>query len=135
MPRLSFGVLADYAATVQGGKLVIAGEFDSITPQRVPVAVPSTFLVARIEHEGEDNNEHTLSLQLSGPSKKPVSAPSPTQTFRYKPSITPGVGRVQTIVQMLMLELPDAGRYEFTLLVDGEPIGIVPFLVKEPRSA
>lgn len=135
MPRLSFGVLADYAATVQGGKLVIAGEFDSISPQGLPVVVPSTFLVARIEQDGEDSDEHILALRLTGPSGQPVSAPSPEQSIRFKPSITPGVGRVQMIVQMLMLRFPEAGRYEFTLLLDGAPVGTVPFLVKEPKPS
>ena len=127
---VKLAVLADYASITREGKLNILGIFDSINPQKLPVALPIFYVVvAYTAGPAEYGAEKKTEVVLCDDDGK--------ELFRTAQSIQvprPTKGHVATANQigaLMMLPFQKAGDYQFSILVNGEEKTTIPLRVNE----
>jgi hypothetical protein len=120
--KLSFLLISDYATTTADNKLVIGGEFDSLTALSFPVVHPTLTVIGRIEAELSEGESHELSVRVLAPDGRELRRLLVTR-FPLQPAVRPGVLRAQFLIRADALELPMKGVYKFQVVVDGRQLG------------
>jgi hypothetical protein len=115
---LDFGVIADYAANTNDGKLVIGGIFDTIWVTEFPAIQPFMTVVLRIRaHPGEEGG-HEVRVRLVDPDGRDVitSLEAPIMFAELDPL---DGGTAQLVLQLAGVELGSAGRHAVDVFLDG----------------
>ena len=133
--NLRFALLADYAAVIEGGKLLVAGEFDRVVAPSLPATAPPFYLVARFDAQVSEGTEHRLRIHLVDADGHEVAPPAAEVPFPFG-ALGPGRPlRGQVIVQINGAKFPKYGAYEFHLNVDGRNEGVVQIPVAPAPAA
>lgn len=123
-------LVADYANVDQGGKLNVLGAFGRIYAHQFPAVHASLHLVVKLGADFEDfGKQQGLQVRFRDADGKILLA-LPTMNFTVNPKATP-IPEVNFIIQVQNLMLPAPGQYDFEILVDDEPIGLLPIAVEQ----
>ena len=132
--EVKLAVLADYASITQEGKLNILGIFDEINTRELPARLPIFYVVVSYRTTASEFGKTKVvevALQdadgnVSVRIQQSVEIPRPAR---------PGMrGTVNQVHGLAMLPWPRTGQYEFSISVDGHPIGQIPIVVNEPTG-
>jgi hypothetical protein len=123
-------LVADYANVDQGGKLNVLGAFGRIYASQFPAVHASMHLVIKLGADFEDfGKEKELRVYFRDADGKVIHF-LPTIPFTLNSKNMP-VPEVNFIIQVQNLVLPNAGQYDFEVVVDGEEIGVLPITVDQ----
>ncbi len=137
--EVEFAFLADAAQTSSDGKLYALGAgIDKVFTPGFPVAHSHVSLVVKIKvHPTECDRDHQLEIQLWDPDGKLIG-PRLSGQFRASRQAEDATrpGFVNLTLDMVNLEFPRAGAYEFHIILNGEHKKTVPlYLVQRAELA
>lgn len=125
MPSRVWSHICDYAAIDANGKAMIVGEFDHIFTQSVPLKYP--ILYVSTKWNGNDKETFTHAVRITSPSSKQISMSKPVQiTIRGN---VQGMGNHINIDAFMLVDFPEFGEYAIEILLDGNPIHIMPLTI------
>ena len=136
--QLTTAMLADGAQQAgPGAKLyILGGQWDRLTVANFPAQHPTlaVVLVLRVEYsEALDQHRLEVELMLDGRSMKAKALAN--FTTGHAPGQTRGTpGFVPVALTFNNLVFEAAGRYEWAIRVDGDPIGTVPIEVVQQMN-
>lgn len=138
--RLNLGLIADYADVTRAGKIVIAGEFDSVYAPAVPIQLAAASVVLRVEADEAAGTQHRVILGIVSEKGEAIASLGLVRDVVFSATLRPGVARGSVIFDLRGLRLPEFGMYRIDVSVDGKIVGNIPFrLVKasaaEPHAA
>ena len=116
--QITLAVLADYAATTDQGKLVIAGVFETINAAQLPATHPMMALAVRIAAEPGEAREHKLTMRLVDPDGTEVF-PALNGNVAFGEIHPPEGARAQIILNMPGVRFAKAGSHRMDILIDG----------------
>src|SRR5258706_1800892 len=117
---LKFFLMADYASISVDQKLSISGIFQHINAAQFPANHPLLYLVAQLQaYPAEFGRTFRLQIKLLDEDANVLTelatmATAPTPTIRGMNAL------VNQIIQLGNIVFPKPGRYQFSLLVDGD---------------
>ncbi|HEX9563893.1 MAG TPA: hypothetical protein VF981_07975 [Gemmatimonadaceae bacterium] len=134
--QMTFGLLADYAATGQRGKLTIVHVFNRFNPppERIGQPIGSGMLVACIEGGFADLGDHRLLIRLRNADEELLPLVIEVEGFTLNsagPDVPP---TMNILIQLAPIPMPPLGDYRFELSVDDAHVGFIPFYVLPPRN-
>jgi hypothetical protein len=118
---MRLGVLCDHALVGQDGKLSVIGIFDHIGVMQLPAHHPRFFVVAVLQGDAPSAN---VEMELAAPDGKVL--------MREGIAIDPDAiaqGSANLIAEVSMFQLEMSGRYEFRMLAEDHPLGVIPLMV------
>jgi uncharacterized protein DUF6941 len=133
--RLTFLLLADYAALLADNKFLIAGEFDKIAGLKAPLTHPTMYVVGRIESDATDTIPHDMLLSIVDGTGAQVRELKLGEAVRFGPTPYPNTVRIQFLLKLDNLNLPEFGAYAFQVLVDRQVVGSTAFYVEKVTPA
>lgn len=116
--QVTLAVLADYAATTDQGKLVIAGVFETINAPTLPATHPMMALALRIHADPGEDRVHKLTLRLVDPDGAEV-VPALNGDVAFGEMHPVEGGRAQIILNMPGVRFTKAGPHRMDILIDG----------------
>lgn len=116
--QVTLAVLADYAATTEQGKLVIAGVFETINAPVLPATHPMMALAVRIVASPGEESDHKLTLRLVDPDGNEV-IPALNGDISFGEIHPTEGGRAQIILNMPGVRFTKAGPHRMDILIDG----------------
>jgi Family of unknown function (DUF6941) len=133
---LKLGLLADFANKSADGKLNILGVFDRIWAQQFPAVHQEMKLVLRFAaHAAEIDEPKKIKIRLVTDVGAPILELEGEMRLHRPPDLPPGeLISADQILALNGLPLPEAGRYEFVIMVNGEVKGTVPVTVAVRRA-
>jgi Family of unknown function (DUF6941) len=134
--RLRLGLLADYAAVGQSGKLTVVHMFGVVgfppnTPR--PITLPVFYLVVVFEADVWEGTEHNLTIGFLDEDGKVVVQPR-TMALKFRPTFPGRPLEASLILQCPGIQVAEPKDYVFTLDVDGKPVDRVPVYVREQAA-
>jgi hypothetical protein len=113
-----FVLLADAVNASVEGKLNIAGEFNSIFSDQIPIAYPFFVVVARIEANAGEGLDHAAQFRITDDDGKKIveTPPFPMKFAKAAPGMPV---RANVLIQMAGVVFPRHGDYTVHILVDG----------------
>ncbi len=132
--EMRFGLLADYAAPGNRGKLTIVHVFNRFSPRPDSIGSPigGGVLVAYLECSLADGTDHTLTIRILTADEDPLDAQIQIEGLQLA-STGPGLPlSAQILLPIGQLPMPDYGDYAFDIVVDGTSVGRIPFYVQAP---
>jgi hypothetical protein len=123
--RLLLLLAADYANITGEGKLNVMGVFNEIRAPNFPARQPSMHLVVKLAAElGEYGQTRHLTVRLlDADGKEMVSISGPIEIPKAEGGVRP---EVNAIFDMKDVVFPQAGPYQFVVLVDKDYKGDLP---------
>jgi len=112
-------VLADYAATTDDGKLLIAGVFETINTPALPAVHPMMALALRIAAAPGEAGNHRLTLKLVDPAGEEVIPALDGEISLGEMHPVEG-GRAQIILNMPGVKFASAGKHRIDVILDGQ---------------
>jgi hypothetical protein len=132
---IELAVLADYAAVMADGKLMVAGVFDTLTVSELPVAPPIIYLALRVAGDAAEFGPHDLELRVIDPDGTPV-IPSVGGRFSLTPHEDAAtIARTQFVMQMVGMAFKKEGPHALDVLLDGRYEQSIPLDVKHSVRA
>lgn len=128
--RVDLAVLADYAATTQEGKMIIAGIFDRIAAPKLPWMHPSMTLVVRIKLDPGEEGTHELDVRCVDPDGKEFLPSLHGTLSRENVDLLDGA-TMNVMLGIGGAQLPKPGHYHFDIDIDGRYEETVVFTVTE----
>ena len=127
---VTLALLADGANVSREGKLNLLGIFDTIFAHAFPSTHPLMQLVIRFEADpAEAGTTRTVEVQFVTPEGRVLfRLPG---TMAVPPRGTSDRIRMDQIVTLTNVQLERPGHYRFHVVVDGEPVAIVPLHVEQ----
>jgi len=124
---MRYGMLADYYAEGQHGKPTIVGVWDVIlhTDPAQPIVVPRSFLVASFDTSALEGSEHELELRLVDANGSPAVEDSPRIQVGFKARGPDRPMRADFALELVDLQLPSPGDYQFQFWNGSDYIGTV----------
>lgn len=116
--QVRLAALADWAATTEHGKLVIAGVMDTVIVRELPATHPSMALAVRMVAEPGEARSHMLTMRLVDPDGLDVIPPVNGQIEFGEPHPTEGA-RAQVVLNMPGVTFKVAGAHRMDILLDG----------------
>lgn len=120
-------MLADHAEAVNGKLYVTGGCWDRLAAMQLPTQHPHLSLAACILVPWNSTNEkHTLEVRLTDEDGHDILPQPLTNQFEVgRPPGTPAGSDITTlfVINFNLLSLSKAGRYAFTIAVDGQELG------------
>lgn len=132
--RLKFALLADYAAMMEHGKLLLVGEFENVWSPVVPFQRGPFYLVGRFEAHVSEGTEHTLRIGMYDADGKEVAILLPDAPLRFTPG-GPGLPLRAQFIAQLAPQFPAYGEYGLHITVDGRTEEIVKVNAIRPPKA
>lgn len=130
-----YGMLADYAGIGQNNKLILVGIFDGINHQPNPATVivaPPFYLVGVFDAPTWEGSDHKITWRFQDEDGNDHTPPGlPELPMRFVPQGPGRPMRGHYVCAFQQFVLPHVGDFDFHFYVDGNPIGIVPFFVRE----
>jgi hypothetical protein len=127
MTDTKFFLFCDAAAITQDNKLIAHGIFDNLGAKQFPVVHPSMAAIFRIEGpEVVDGAELTFRLRNVMAEKDLVDAKLPL-------SMTHANNSFQGVVNLVALQLENAGEYHGILLMNGKQIAVSKLIVGQVK--
>jgi len=130
--ELEFALLADAAASPPDGKLyILGGGFDQIRAQQFPATHGSIALVVKLRlHPTECNRQHTLEIELWDPDGNQAGpAISGEFSAQRNPDSPTRSSYVQLVFNIIGLQFPSAGEYEFHIIVNEQHLKTIPLSI------
>jgi hypothetical protein len=125
MPSRVWSHLCDYATIDGNGKPTIVGDFDNINIPNVPFQLPLFFVISKWVGYGGETFTHRV--RIISPSGREISSSSPVTV-----TIQPGVhddGNHLNLDSFMMLLFDEFGEYAIEIVLDGNPVCILPLNV------
>ncbi len=125
--RIDFAVICDYAIIDQYGKLSVLGIFQHIWVSKFPTVHPRLHLVMRLKGTRTEIGEHNVLIRLTDEEGREIIKGDGRVDFSEPPA---GVLEVEAGA-VLVFDVPfeKAGRYEFSIEVNGDVSTVVPVTV------
>lgn len=129
MAKLDYALLADYARVDAAGLLtVVGGSFDRVTSPN-EVATHQVHVVLRVFLEEADEEPVPIDVRVVAPDQQYEIGLS--TTAQRNPAAKPIDGlTTATLTVGLLAPLPTSGRYIVRILLAGEPVKELPFIVE-----
>ncbi len=128
MLRAQSTLLCEFARPGQNGSFDFLGVFDRIIAQSVPAQHRSLAFVVQLISENEDGlGKRDATIQCLRPGG--VKLLEQKVRMNIKPDGGTWLGAAKVVFNIQGLPLPEYGRYEFRLLVDGQVVATQPFTV------
>ncbi|GAB4277094.1 MAG: hypothetical protein Kow0056_08240 [Coriobacteriia bacterium] len=132
--EVTLAALADYAATTDQGKLVVAGVFDTLNARRLPARHPMMALVLRLQAQPHEARSHAVAVRFVGPDGEEV-LPELNARLDF-----PDAGAAERSTAQLVLNMPGVllkqpGRHGIDVFVDGVQVASVPLWVNLVEAA
>ena len=134
-------LIAEYAANVPpDNKLVIAGTFNTVQVKRVgvapsgvrvPVPVPSCYLVAILECSIAEGTVHQGVMRVVDGNGLAVADPARLGELRFIANREGIPMRYQLVLRINGMAVPEPGDFSFELIVDGKRIGDTVLYVRD----
>jgi hypothetical protein len=125
MPSRVWSHLCDYAALDSNMKATIVGEFDEIFAAGVPLKFPLFFVITK--WTGSDKETFIDQVRLVSPSRQQIAISSPNTVMIQ--GRRDGIGQHISLAGFMAIDLPEFGEYSLELLIDGNPVHILPLWV------
>lgn len=127
--KVIFAVLADAANVSQEGKLNILGNFANINATTFPAQHPEMNLVLRLEASpAEVGTKKKLEVQLIGEDGQRIGGLN--ADFEVPPPRSAGEPiNMQSVVRLVGIVFPKAGRYAMHILINEEEKADIPLTV------
>ncbi|HEY0602372.1 MAG TPA: hypothetical protein VGD58_05635 [Herpetosiphonaceae bacterium] len=136
--EVEFAFLADSAQVPPDGKLyVLGGNIDRIHAPQFPTTQPAITLVMKIQMlASECNRPHQLQIDLWDTRGNPLLDPSITAEFGVAPDPDDPTGPSSVLipVNMMGLQFPNPGVYEFHIVVNGRHLKTLPLRMLQAPS-
>ena len=130
--ELKYGFVCDAANVSSDGKLNVLGVFDVINAASVPAVQPTFYLVLQFEAEAPEKGlTKEIQITLIDDDGNTLFAIKKEEKVPDVPGIR--VPFPPDVIRMDNLKFEGYGRYEFRVLISGEPKGAVPLDVCERR--
>lgn len=126
--EVTLAALADYAATTDQGKLVVAGVFDTLNARRLPARHPMMALVLRLQAQPHEARSHAVSVRFVGPDGEEVLPELKARLDFPDPGIAER-STAQLVLNMPGVLLKQTGRHAIDVFVDGVQVASVPLWV------
>lgn len=127
--RIALALLADYASAHQtdGRLYVMGGGIRSLTFPTFPATQPRLALALGIEVDRTELGvEHLLEINASGPTDEAISRPIRVNFKVDREERGTAGGYIHFVSSMESVAFPLEGAYEFTIVIDGEPLQRLP---------
>ncbi|MRR12501.1 hypothetical protein EG835_08570 [bacterium] len=116
--QVRLAALADWAATTEHGKLVIAGVMDTVVVSRLPATHPMMALAVRLVADPGEGRSHSITLRLVDPDGVEV-LPALNGNIEFGESDPIEGARAQVVLNMPGVTFKSAGAHRMDVLVDG----------------
>ncbi len=127
MPSRVFSHLCDYATIDASGKPTIVGDFDRINARSLPIQFPLFFVISK--WNGYGGEQFTNRVRVVSPSGQQLAI---TQEFNIPIRDMGGNdGNHVNIDSFMMLQLQEFGEYAIEILLNGNPVHILPLTVDQ----
>ncbi len=131
MPIRVWTHLCDYATVDVNGKASILGEFDRIFSQAVPANHPFFFVISK--WNGMINESFSHQVIITSPTRQEIAVGSENRVV-LRDTNNGGSNHI-TVDGFLMTNFPEYGEYAIEILLNGNPVHILPLhLVKSPNN-
>lgn len=129
--EVEYALIADAAQTSPDGKLyVMGGGIDRIFADQYPALHPTMALVVKIRlHPVECDKPHKLAIELWNEDGQQFG-PKIEGEFEAKRQPKARSGSVQMVLNIMGLEFPKEGDYEFHISVNGQYLKSLPLYVE-----
>ena len=128
--RVRFAFLADYALThpIDTKLYILGAGFDTIWAPSFPARHPQVSVVVRVEFAPmECGRQHVIEFNPLDTDGRPFLPPATVQvTPQQNPQAPRLPAAVALVVNLAPLELPRAGDYAFSIVVDGQELDSIP---------
>jgi len=131
---VDLALLADAATIDASGKLNILGVFDRIKVGRFPAKHGRVCLVLRFLGSAGDAGPHELTIRLIDPSGKEMLSLNGELKVAPGPGSLSGGLRIPHVLNLDGLVFPEAGRYSFEVILDGDHQVSLSLAVEPPPS-
>lgn len=133
--QVRLAALADWAATTEHGKLVMAGIMDTIVVRSLPATHPMMSLAVRLVADPGEARAHELTLRLVDPDGVDV-IPAINGKIEFGEAHPVEGSRAQVVLNMPGVTFKTAGAHRMDILVDGRLESSVDLFVRlAPESA
>ena len=127
MPARIWSHLCDYATIDGSGKPTIIGDFDNIHAPSLPIQMPIFFVISK--WNGYEGETFSHSIRVISPSRLEVAGSPPVEvTVQAGPK---GDGNHISLDSFMMLQFDEYGEYAIEILLDGNPVHILPLNVNQ----
>lgn len=126
-------MLADAATLAENKLYVHGGQWDTMATSSLPVRFPSMAVVLVIEvpyDEALEPHQIELTLDLDGRELDAPRAIGDLRTGHGPTSARGAPGFMPLVIPIQNLDLQEAGRYDWLIKIDGEPIARIPMAVQ-----
>ena len=128
--KLELLVICDYA-TFAEGKLSLIGIFDRVAMASLPGRLITLGIGIRVSlTKAEAMQVHTFKLRLVSPTGKELVRAEGTASVMNSTAFLEEEDRMQIGLTLPGVTLPEIGRHELEVLVDGKGIGSIPLTVR-----
>jgi hypothetical protein len=131
--EIEHAILADYAALMGDGKLMVAGIFNIILVEGLPAVQTQLSLAFRLHSATGEDPSHSIMIRLVDPDGvsliQDISGPIPEPTD--DPS---GGGYSQLVVNLRLVPFEREGPHSFDILIDGRYEHSIPLTVVRMTS-
>lgn len=131
--EVEFAFLADAAEAPAGSKLyVLGGGIEEIGARVFPATHPHLVFVLKLKlHPAECNRTHALEIEFWDPDGRRLDPAISGQFSAVRDEAFPTRPRfVQLLFNMIGLQLPAPGDYDFHVVVNGQHLKTVPLYVQ-----
>lgn len=127
MPSRVFSHLCDYATIDASGKPTIVGDFDRINARSLPIQFPLFFVISK--WNGYGGEQFTHRVRVVSPSGQQLAITEEVNvTIR---DMGGNDGNHVNIDSFMMLNLSEFGEYAIEILLNGDPVHILPLTVDQ----
>lgn len=127
MPSRVWSHLCDYATIDASGKPTIVGDFDRINARSLPIQFPLFFVISK--WNGYSGEFFTHRVRVVSPSGQEVAGTEEVNVTIQ--SAGNGDGNHVNIDSFMMLHLQEFGEYAIEILLNGNPVHILPLTVDQ----
>ncbi len=131
--RLAYAFLANAAEATREGKLYVLGaDFDNVVASQFPLILPHLSLVIKLFGDsGEAGMQYDLGITLVGPNGQPLSGTTVPFNMGMIPRKHDGEIASLIVANVSQLAIPQAGVYQFRLVVEDRLIGVIGLSVEQ----
>jgi hypothetical protein len=136
-PVVEFMVVADYVVGTPDGKLTMVGAFDTINALKLPIALPTMGIGARIRDRAQKkgNPPHTFEVRLKAPDGSAMMQMQGGFPGELPNGSVERGGSVPLTLMMGNISFPKYGTYQAEIWIDKRRAFSVPLYVVKPPVA
>ncbi len=130
--KIDFAVVCDYALIDRFGKLSVLGVFQNVWVASFPAVHPRVHLVIRLKGTRTEVGEHDIKINFTDSRGKQLIAGDGKVNFSEPPA---GVLEIEAgAVLAFDIPLPEPGRYQFEITIDGTIQTTVPVVAAQAQA-